>query len=56
MRVVTGIATRIVVLDRGVKLADGEPGAVMSDPAVRRRTWGVRPLLDVRKLSAYYGE
>lgn len=40
MRVVTGIATRIVVLDRGVKLADGEPGAVMSDPAVREAYLG----------------
>ena len=40
MRVVTGIATRIVVLDRGVKLADGEPGAVMGDPAVREAYLG----------------
>ena len=34
MRVVTGLATRIVVLDRGVKLADGDPDVVMDDPAV----------------------
>ena len=40
MRVVTGIATRIVVLDRGVKLADGDPRAVMSDPAVREAYLG----------------
>jgi ABC-type branched-subunit amino acid transport system ATPase component len=40
MRVVTGIATRIVVLDRGVKLADGEPRSVMSDPAVREAYLG----------------
>jgi ABC-type branched-subunit amino acid transport system ATPase component len=40
MRVVTGLATRIVVLDRGVKLADGEPRAVMSDPAVQRAYLG----------------
>ena len=40
MRVVTGIATRIVVLDRGAKLADGEPRAVMSDPAVRQAYLG----------------
>jgi ABC-type branched-subunit amino acid transport system ATPase component len=40
MRVVTGIATRIVVLDRGVKLADGEPRSVMSDPTVREAYLG----------------
>jgi branched-chain amino acid transport system permease protein len=40
MRVVTGIATRIVVLDRGVKLADGEPRIVMSDTAVQRAYLG----------------
>jgi branched-chain amino acid transport system permease protein len=40
MRVVTGLATRIVVLDRGVKLADGEPRAVMSDPAVQQAYLG----------------
>jgi ABC-type branched-subunit amino acid transport system ATPase component len=40
MRVVTGIATRIVVLDRGTKLADGEPRAVMSDPAVQQAYLG----------------
>jgi ABC-type branched-subunit amino acid transport system ATPase component len=40
MRVVTGVATRIVVLDRGTKLADGDPRAVMDDPAVRRAYLG----------------
>jgi ABC-type branched-subunit amino acid transport system ATPase component len=40
MRVVTGIATRIVVLDRGTKLAEGEPDAVMGDPAVQRAYLG----------------
>jgi branched-chain amino acid transport system permease protein len=34
LRVVTQLATRIVVLDRGVLLADGEPARVLSDPAV----------------------
>jgi branched-chain amino acid transport system permease protein len=34
LRVVNQLATRIVVLDQGLKLADGEPAAVMSDPAV----------------------
>jgi branched-chain amino acid transport system permease protein len=40
MRVVTGLATRIVVLDRGTKLAEGEPRAVMDDPDVRRAYLG----------------
>jgi branched-chain amino acid transport system permease protein len=40
MRVVTGLAPRIVVLDRGRKLADGDQQAVMNDPAVRRAYLG----------------
>ena len=40
MRVVTGLATRIVVLDRGKKLADGDRETVMNDPAVRRAYLG----------------
>jgi len=40
MRVVTGLADRIVVLDRGRKLADGPPHEVMSDPDVRRAYLG----------------
>jgi ABC-type branched-subunit amino acid transport system ATPase component len=40
MRVVTGLATRIVVLDRGAKLADGDPAAVMRDPDVQRAYLG----------------
>ena len=34
LRVVNQLATRIVVLDRGRLLADGEPQQVMNDPAV----------------------
>jgi branched-chain amino acid transport system permease protein len=34
LRVVTGVAARIVVLDRGTKLADGPTDAVLADPAV----------------------
>jgi ABC-type branched-subunit amino acid transport system ATPase component/ABC-type branched-subunit amino acid transport system permease subunit len=34
LRVVNQLATRIVVLDRGHLLADGEPRTVMTDPAV----------------------
>ena len=40
MRVVTGVATRIIVLDRGRKLADGPQEAVMNDPAVQRAYLG----------------
>jgi branched-chain amino acid transport system permease protein len=34
LRVVNQLATRIVVLDQGVQLAEGEPSVVMSDRAV----------------------
>jgi branched-chain amino acid transport system permease protein len=34
LRVVNQLATRIVVLDRGTCLADGDPRTVMTDPAV----------------------
>jgi branched-chain amino acid transport system permease protein len=34
LRVVRGLATRVVVLDRGTRIADGEPDAVLADPAV----------------------
>jgi ABC-type branched-subunit amino acid transport system ATPase component len=40
MRAVTGLATRIVVLDRGTKLADGSPETVMDDPEVKRAYLG----------------
>ena len=40
MRVVTGLATRIVVLDRGTKLADGAPDVVMNDSEVKRAYLG----------------
>jgi branched-chain amino acid transport system permease protein len=40
LRVVNQLATRVVVLDRGGLLADGEPQAVMSDPAVVRAYLG----------------
>jgi branched-chain amino acid transport system permease protein len=40
LRVVNQLATRIVVLDRGGLLADGEPRQVMSDPAVVRAYLG----------------
>jgi ABC-type branched-subunit amino acid transport system ATPase component len=34
MRVVLGVADRIVVLDRGRKIADGLPATVIDDPKV----------------------
>jgi branched-chain amino acid transport system permease protein len=40
LRVLNQVCTRIVVLDRGAKLADGEPRAVMSDPDVVRAYLG----------------
>ena len=40
LRVLNQVCTRIVVLDRGTKLADGEPRAVMSDPDVVRAYLG----------------
>lgn len=40
MRAVMGLAARIVVLDRGTKLADATPDVVMSDPEVARAYLG----------------
>jgi branched-chain amino acid transport system permease protein len=42
LRVVNQLATRIVVLDRGTCLADGEPREVLADPAVVRAYLGKR--------------
>jgi branched-chain amino acid transport system permease protein len=42
LRVVNQLATRIVVLDRGTCLADGDPRTVMNDPAVVRAYLGKR--------------
>lgn len=40
LRVVNQLATRVVVLDRGTLLADGDPRTVMSDPDVVRAYLG----------------
>ncbi|HEU5159160.1 MAG TPA: branched-chain amino acid ABC transporter ATP-binding protein/permease [Streptosporangiaceae bacterium] len=42
LRVVNQLATRIVVLDKGTLLADGEPRTVMRDPAVVQAYLGKR--------------
>lgn len=42
LRVVNQLATRLVVLDRGVGLADGDPKTVLADPAVVRAYLGKR--------------
>jgi branched-chain amino acid transport system permease protein len=42
LRVVNQLATRLVVLDKGTCLADGEPRAVLRDPAVVRAYLGKR--------------
>jgi branched-chain amino acid transport system permease protein len=42
LRVVNQLATRLVVLDRGTCLADGDPRSVLADPAVVRAYLGKR--------------
>jgi branched-chain amino acid transport system ATP-binding protein/branched-chain amino acid transport system permease protein len=42
LRVVNQLATRVVVLDRGRCLADGDPVSVMNDPAVVQAYLGAR--------------
>jgi ABC-type branched-subunit amino acid transport system ATPase component len=42
LRVVNELATRIIVLNRGSCLADGDPQTVMNDPAVVRAYLGRR--------------
>ena len=44
LRVVNQLATRIVVLDQGRVLAEGDPATVMSDPGVVRAYLGRRPI------------
>ena len=43
MRVVMGVCDRIVVIDHGVKIAEGVPSAVANDPEVVRVYLGREP-------------
>jgi ABC-type branched-subunit amino acid transport system ATPase component len=43
LRVVNQLATRIIVLDHGRTLAEGDPAAVMANPEVIRAYLGRRP-------------
>ena len=70
MTLVMGISDRVVVLDAGARIADGQPREIQQDPAVRAaylgehggvrakprdRPTATEPLLQAKRLSAGYG-